>query len=226
MIYYILPILAVIIGALFVLIFRPKENKKLKLLLAFSGAFLLGITLFELLPSLFVNHSNGKSIGLFIVIGILIQICLEYFSKGAEHGHVHINKKNNLFPWLLFISLSIHSLIEGTPLHNNHHNILLGIVIHKIPVAIILTTFFISSSIPKHKIFLFISLFSLMTPLGTYLVETIPHINTYSNYISAISVGIFLHISTTILFESSEGHKFNLVKLLIISFGLLTSYLI
>ena len=87
MIYYILPILAVIIGALFVLIFRPKENKKLKLLLAFSGAFLLGITLFELLPSLFVNHSNGKSIGLFIVIGILIQICLEYFSKGAEHGH-------------------------------------------------------------------------------------------------------------------------------------------
>jgi hypothetical protein len=32
-------------------------------------------------------------------------------------------------------------------------------------------------------------------------------------------VGIFLHISTTILFESSENHRFNLIKFLVIILG-------
>jgi hypothetical protein len=33
-----------------------------------------------------------------------------------------------------------------------------------------------------------------------------------------------LHISTVILFESSEGHKFNLRKLLVIIFGITIAY--
>jgi len=32
-------------------------------------------------------------------------------------------------------------------------------------------------------------------------------------------VGIFLHISTTILFESSDGHKFSIQKILAIIVG-------
>ena len=35
----------------------------------------------------------------------------------------------------------------------------------------------------------------------------------------AIVIGIFLHISTTILFESSEGHKFSSQKILAIIVG-------
>ena len=65
-----------------------------------------------------------------------------------------------------------------------------------------------------------------MTPIGTYAIAHFPILANYSKEVTAIAVGIFLHISTTILFESSEGHKFNLVKLLIISFGLLASYFI
>ena len=37
--------------------------------------------------------------------------------------------------------------------------------------------------------------------------------------ILAIVVGIFLHISTTIIFETSENHKFNLLKLVSILVG-------
>lgn len=225
MIQYLLPIIAVFTGALFVVIFKPQKKKNLKLLLAFSGAFLLGITIFEMLPELFSLKQNNKTIGLFIILGILLQICLEFFSKGAEHGHVHLHKDSKQFPWLLFISLSIHSLLEGTPLHE-HHNILLGIVIHKVPVVIILTTFFMQSTLSKKSIILFLTLFALMTPLGTYAIAHFPILTNYSKEVTAIAVGIFLHISTTILFESSEGHKFNLVKLLIISFGLLASYFI
>ncbi len=223
--FYLLPILSVLIGFLIVVIFKPQKQRTLKLLLAFSGAFLLGITLFEMLPELFHNAQNSKTISLCIVAGILLQICLEFFSKGAEHGHVHLHKEDQRFPWLLFISLSIHSLIEGTPLHN-HHGILLGIIIHKIPVVVILTTFFIQSALKKHTIAIFLTLFAFMTPLGTFLVHEFPSISNYSSLITAVAVGIFLHISTTILFESSEGHKFNLVKLIIISIGLVSAYFI
>jgi hypothetical protein len=35
----------------------------------------------------------------------------------------------------------------------------------------------------------------------------------------AIVVGIFLHISTTILFEMSDGHKFSIQKIITIIVG-------
>ena len=45
-------------------------------------------------------------------------------------------------------------------------------------------------------------------------------------YMNAIVIGIFLHISTTILFESSEGHKIHLSKLLVIILGVVVAYFI
>jgi len=165
MAYYIYPILAVVLGFSFVAIFNPNANKNLKLLLAFSGAFLLSITVFELLPDVFAY--TNKKIGLFIMIGILLQIILEFFSKGAEHGHVHLNKSSRAFPWLLFFSLSIHAILEGFPLYDNT-SLLYAIIIHKIPIAMILTSFFYASELPKGKILLFLALFALMTPLGSF----------------------------------------------------------
>ena len=226
MIKYLLPILAVVLGFLFVIIFKPKEKNNLKFLLAFSGAFLLGTTVFEFLPEVFLSNStHQKQIGLFIVLGILIQICLEFFSKGAEHGHVHIQRKHQRFPYVLFISLSIHSLLEGLPLHD-HKSVLYGVVVHKIPIAMILTTYFYAASLPKKTIYLFLFLFAIMTPLGAFMVSFSNLSDVYLNAISAIAIGIFLHISTTILFESTEGHKFNIIKLLVIILGFSAAYFV
>ncbi len=223
MLYYLAPILTVIIGAIFVFVFKPSQKKNLKLLLAFSGAFLLSVTVFNLLPEVF--ETPGKDIGLFIMAGILLQICLEFFSKGAEHGHVHLNKSSSQFPWLLFLSLSVHAILEGFPVHGNE-SLLYGIIIHKIPIAIILTSFFIESELSKSKIVSFLILFALMTPLGSYLSETAPFLNQYYTEISAVVIGIFLHISTTILFESNEGHTFNFRKLLVIVGAITVAYFI
>lgn len=223
MILYLAPILAVLLGFLFVVIFKPKKTKNLKLILAFSGAFLLSITVFEFLPEIFKHDS--RKVGIFILVGILLQICLEFFSQGAEHGHIHVDKTKKSFPWVLLISLSIHSLFEGAPLHD-HDNILWGVVVHKVPIAIILTSFFFNSAIRRIKIYMFLTLFALMTPLGSYLVTVLPVTKEFTPYISAITVGIFLHISTTILFESSEGHKFNAVKLVVIILGLASAYFV
>jgi len=36
--------------------------------------------------------------------------------------------------------------------------------------------------------------------------------------------GVLLHVSTTILFETSEGHKFNLVKISLITGAIILAY--
>lgn len=221
---FILPIVTVLIGYVFVLVFKPTKQKNLKLLLAFSGAFLLSITVFNFLPEVF-NNNNDKTIGLFIMIGILLQIILEFFSKGAEHGHVHLSKNESVFPWLLFISLSIHSVLEGLPIEA-HDNLIYGIIIHKLPVAIILSTFFLASQLSRIKILFFLTLFALMTPLGVLLSQETDIFKIYYTEISALVIGIFLHISTIILFESSEEHKFNLSKLSAIIVAIAIAYFI
>ena len=218
-----LPILSVGFGFLIVLFLKPSQDRNLKLLLAFSGAFLLSITVFDFLPEVYV--SNNKPIGLFIMIGILLQIILEFFSKGAEHGHMHLDKSASAFPWILFISLCIHSVLEGIPIEA-HENLIYGIIIHKLPVAIILSTFFLASQLSKMKIAFFLIMFALMTPLGVILSNEFEFFQNYYYEISALVIGIFLHISTTILFESSEGHKFNLTKLITIVSAIAIAYFI
>jgi len=220
---YLLPLLSVLLGYFIALFLKPKSKTNLKLLLAFSGSFLLSLTVMHLLPE--VYESKNHNIGIFIMIGILFQIILEFFSKGAEHGHVHGHSKMYQIPWLLFISLCIHAFLEGFPV-SHHKDLALGIAIHHLPIAIILTSFFVSSSLNKNAIFLFMITFAVMTPLGTLVSYILPQLNDYYTEITAVVIGILFHISSTIIFESSEGHKFNVAKVSMIVIGILLAYLL
>ena len=221
---YLFPIYAILIGVIIAFLTKNKKPIGTKLLLSFSGAFLLALTLFDLLPEVY-EHIDAKLTGLFIMSGILLQIILEFFSKGAEHGHVHIHKDDTHFPWLLFISLSIHSFLEGFPIHQ-HNDMVFGVLIHKIPIAALITAFLLQSSFSKLQIIGFLVVFAAMTPLGTYISNNIAFVSDYVSVVNAIVIGIFLHISTTILFETGEGHKFNLSKLVAICLGVLIAYFI
>lgn len=238
MMIYILPLLSVVLGYAVALILKPSNKKSIKLLLAFSGAFLLSLTVMHLLPEVYEsvlreheghnhehNHNHNNPVGLFIMIGIIFQIILEYFSKGAEHGHVRGqgHEHSNRMPWLLFISLCIHALLEGMPV-SHHHDLAWGIAIHHFPIAIILTAFFVNSGLNKTAILLFMMAFAVMTPLGTLVSDQLSFMSHYYTEISAIVIGILFHISSTIIFESSEGHKFNLAKLLVIILGVIMAY--
>jgi len=266
---YIIPLIAVILGYLLAIIIKPTNRKNIKLLLAFSGSFLLTLTVTHLLPEIYYHeiekshshvhevhasaaaihtedhavtphheetavttdhdqhdhhdHGSMKTIGIFIMLGIVFQILLEFFSKGAEHGHVHIHEKFNKIPWALFISLCLHALLEGMPL-SQHHNLAYGIAIHHFPIAIILTLFFLQAEMAKKAILFFMICFAFMTPLGTLASEKLDFLSAYYTEISAVVVGILFHISSTIIFESSEGHKFNLAKLLAIITGIVLGY--
>ncbi len=215
---YLLPLLSVLLGYAVALFIKPKSKTKLKLLLAFSGSFLLSLTVMHLLPEVYESHNH--KVGIFIMMGILFQIILEFFSKGAEHGHVHGHDKMTQIPWLLFISLCIHALLEGFPVGHNH-DLAIGIAVHHLPIAIILTTFFINSGLDKKAIFFFMIIFAIMTPLGTIFSDYVPILNQYYTEITAVVIGILFHISSTIIFESSEGHKFNIAKVSMIILGIL-----
>ena len=220
---FLLPILSVVIGLFVAVWFFESKTFKLKLLLTFSGAFLLSTTIFELLPDVYDNL-NAKYTGVFILSGIVLQIILEFFSKGAEHGHLHHHKNTeHRFPWLLFFSLGIHSFLEGFPI-SAHETIVYGVFIHKIPVAILIASYLLSSKISKLKAFLFLIAFALLTPFGTLVSEMIVLSNKLFYSINALVVGMFFHIATIILFEADEGHQFNINKIAAIVLAVLIAF--
>lgn len=221
---YLFPVYAVILGVIIARLSKNKKTWNTKLLLSFSGAFLLALTLFELLPEVY-NHLDTKLTGLFIMCGIMLQIVLELFSKGAEHGHVHIHKNETAFPWMLFISLCIHSFLEGFPIHQ-HNDMVYGVLVHKIPIAALVSMFLFQSKFSKIQIIAFLVIFAAMTPLGTIISNNSNISPNFAHAINAVVIGIFFHISTTILFESGDGHKFNLSKFISIILGVGIAYLI
>ncbi len=216
---------SVILGGLLVTFL--KKSTYLKLLLSFSGGYLLTIIFTHILPETYQDY--GSEVGFYILIGFLIQLILEYFSQGAEHGHTHTHGLGKGFPLIIFISLSLHAFIEAIPIvtplphHLHHHHsdgLFWGIFLHKVPVAIALMTIFKASGQTTIKSWVYVGVFGLMAPLGlifgSYLTQTV-HFKT--GWIMAIAIGMFLHISTTIIFESSEGHKINALKLFAIILG-------
>ena len=214
---YIALITSVLIGYLVVIILKPK-GKSTQLLLSFSGAYLLSTTVLHLLPEVF--ESQQENIGVYILVGILLQTILEYFSKGVEHGHVHIDRHIHKIPWLLFLSLYIHAFVEGVPLANKENSTLLwAIVVHKIPISIVLVAFLLKSDFLKKYALMLILLFAFMSPLGTFLSQKITFFSDYQHIITAVVIGVFLHIATAILFETSENHQFNFKKFVVVLLG-------
>ena len=215
---------SVIIGGILVELLN--KSTYLKLLLSFSGGYLLTIIFTHILPETYLDY--GYDVGFYILVGFLIQLILEYFSQGAEHGHTHTHGVGKSFPLIIFLSLSLHAFIEAIPIitehsdhvHHQSNGLFWGIFLHKVPVAIALMTIFKASGQSNVKSWVYLALFGLMAPagllFGAYLTETI-HFKT--GWIMAIAIGMFLHISTTIIFESSEGHKINALKLFSIILG-------
>ena len=232
---YTLLILSVVAAALTVVWIKPSDPNKLKLLIAFSGAYLLSITALHLLPEVFLGDDRGAYFGAFILLGFFIQVMLEFLSGGIEHGHAHTHRQGGL-PVGLMVGLCLHAFLEGMPLgseaghshhghdHNHGHShglepLLLGIALHKYPVAMVFLAMLLNSGLGRPKAFGLLAVFAAMAPLGT-LLSGVEVIGQFHRESLAIVIGIFLHVSTTILFESSEGHRFNAYKMMAIAAGL------
>lgn len=192
-----------------------------KFLLIFSGAYFLATAVLEIFPTVYEVHDH--TIGLFVLAGLFFQMLVESLSKGAEHGHVHFQHEKT-FPLSIFIGLFLHSFFEGMPLsHQEGHNLLWAIFIHNIPITIVLYGAVSNMKIPMYQRFLFMLAFALAGPFGIIFGETA--LANYHEYALAFVAGIFIHIATVILFESTDSHKFKAQKVLTVLLGFIISYL-
>jgi len=213
------------LGGSAIFLVKSDKSQLLKLILSFSGAYLFAITVLHLIPDAY-SGSDPQEIGIFILIGFLLQIFLEQFSEGVEHGHIHKHHETKVFPYGIMISLCLHAFLEGMPLAKDQHNALIfGISLHHIPAAFALASILMQNQFKRGNILVYIAIFAVMAPLGFYVSYglsngTIGGIENYFNRIMGIVIGIFLHISTTILFESSVDHKVSKRKMIAVLCGI------
>ncbi len=220
-------------SGLAVLFVKRDSATFLKLILSFSGAYLFGLTVLHLMPH--VYHHSGEqieTIGLYILGGFIFQLFLEHFSQGVEHGHVHNDKtKAAIFPVAILISLCLHGFLEGMPLVGQKQaHLVFGIALHHIPAAFALASLLLAARVSRATLVLCVAGFALATPLG-YLTSkgisdnAIGDIAQYFDKMMAVVIGIFLHVSTTILFESGspDHHTFNKKKMIAVVIGILLS---
>lgn len=223
MITVVLLILSVISGVFLGKHFGKKE-KLAKNLLILSAGFLITICLNEVFPQVYTAEPKN-SLGIFVIIGVLLQMVLEALTKGFEHGHFHHHSDHNILPLALMVGLFIHAFIEGIPLANEEHQLspyLWGIVFHNLPISFILGAFLFnrkdeSKRAPSYPSLLIVALFALASPMGMLLGNYFdPDLQPY---FLAIVGGIFLHISSVIIFESNKSHNIDWVKIGLVILG-------
>jgi zinc and cadmium transporter len=219
-------------------LFVKTNARVLKLITAFSGAYLLAISFLEIVPEIYESEMPLNP-GIFILIGFFIQLLLDFISRGVEHGHEHHHHDKNRVPVLpLMIGISLHSFLEGMPLAESfetfglQNTLLTGIIIHNIPISIVLMGLLMMQNNKKVlKSFILLTIFALSAPAGTLVsnfigMGLVENPEQYFGMIMAMVVGIFLHISTTILFETDEEHRFNFLKFISIVAGVAAAVLL
>lgn len=221
------------LGAGSLVFFAPKfKDKYFKLVLVFAGSYLFSITVLHLLPELFSSGLDGGKIGLFILMGFLLQQILEFLSSGIEHGHIHhLHGESKSGVITVMLGLFIHAFLEGTLLSHDtligpesvahvhgSKSVLIGIVMHKGPAAFALAAV-LSNSLSKKWTLILLTIFALASPMGmfssSFLFENGILQREGIGMLYGLVVGGFLHISTTIFFESSPHHTFHWNKLLV-----------
>jgi len=221
-------IFSLLFAALFggLLAFRFKTSKRFSFthVLTFAGAYLFAITIVHVIPELFSQTTSPIKAGIFVLVGFYFQQILEYLTAGVEHGHMHHphgEHQHNLGMALsLLVGLTIHSFLEGTLLGHpteiasgNSFPLLMGIVLHKIPAAFAMMTVLICQYHQPKWPLIFLFVFALASPFGVYFSETVNLSESSGEILFALVSGSFLHISTTIVFEGSPQHKFNLSRI-------------
>jgi zinc transporter ZupT len=205
------------------------NDKRTNYLLAFSGSFLLSITLLHLLPETF--EERGHTAGLFVLAGFFIQLLIQRFTHGVEHGHTHIEGPNSghhhhhdhdhhhdhpvqthAIPLLsIILGLSVHAFMEGLPLGFNYRmeatesSLYLAVAAHKLPEAMLLTSLVMAVK-GKTKAFWVLLVFALITPMASVLASFFSLryfvMSELVKWVIPIVAGAFIHIATTIFFES------------------------
>jgi zinc and cadmium transporter len=185
-----------------------------------------------LIPEIF--ETTGHKAGLYILSGFFLQQLIQKFTHGVEHGHHHLEQghHHHVAIWPIFAGLGFHALSEGLPLGmhyadpNTLPSLFIAIAFHKLPEAMLIASLIIADHRSgKKKAWLLLFLFALLTPVAGLFTN---ELGTVSSSFAAIIplcipviAGSFIHISTTIFFESgTKSHEMNGRKWIAIALGI------
>src|SRR4051812_3717513 len=103
--------LVAFVPALLVYFTSAKGTENFKFILSFSGAYLFSITVIHILPEAVTESGNFKLAGIFVLLGYFLQMLIEYFSTGVEHGHIHLHDDHKgTQKYFIMLAMCVHGL--------------------------------------------------------------------------------------------------------------------
>lgn len=207
---------------------------------AFAGGVFLGAGLIHMLPDAQEGFSNltGSAYPWFAVVccgGFLLVFFLEKVAMHHTHSHDGasvFSGKQALYPYVLMIVLSLHSIITGIALGTEAHIaqvavILIAVMAHKGTAAFALTVSFIRASVSLGRIIRMVVAFSFMTPFGILLgIGFMKLLSGQAEQIfeagfDALAAGTFLYVAVLdILEEEFANHENRALKFVCVFGGL------
>lgn len=206
---------------------------------AFAGGIFLGAGLIHMLPDaqegLKALASDFPWVMLLCAAGFLLVLVLEkviIHSHDAVADSVEREAKCSLYPYILTIVLSVHSVIAGIAL-GTEDTIRLSIVIfialisHKGSAAFALGVSLVRAGIHKSRLLKIVTLFCFMTPLGIVIgsIATAAMSGRTEQIVEgvfdAVAAGTFLYVAVLAIIEEefSLPHD-RWLKFFLLTFGL------
>lgn len=214
----------------FLPLLRELSQKKLALLLSFSGGVLLGAVFFHMIPE--TGKLLTDSLGWPVLTGFLLIFIMErfVFVHACEERECDIHQMG--IP--AFLGISLHSLLDGIALGAGliipqlGPIVLLAVIIHKMPDGISISSILLAAGWGRRKVAFLNLLFSLTTPAGALIAYFF--LRTLSAEAVAVAIGIssgtFLAIATAdILPQVHRIEQRNPMTLVFLLGGLLVSWL-
>lgn len=189
-----------------------KGEKRLTLGNAFAGGVFLGAGLLHMLPDAIENFNTlAKNIefpipALIAGIGFIIIMILENSMSGGSHHQGTEAKKQTLYPIILTLVLSVHSLIAGASLGlegtlASASAIFFAIIAHKGAAAFSLGVSLKKSAYSKARYIRTIAIFASMTSIGVLLGTAFSTILSgetsmvFEMIFDSLAAGTFLYIA-------------------------------
>lgn len=203
-------------GGLFPLLIPKANEDHLKLFVSLGAGILIGMSMLHILPE--ASHLIPDTFGIWLMAGFLVLLILERFimvHACEEHGCNY-----HTVGLAAFVGLTVHGLIEGLALGSSLMAsdigplVLVGILSHKAPAGMALTSILRLSDRSSRRIIAFILGVSLSVPAGcllAYLALSRHSSSSLAGALLAASAGTFLYIAACDLLPElhrKNGEKF------------------